>query len=169
VALLLQVNTSAAAWPSFVWSDVTVPKPRAATYINWDAGQPNSSFPCGGSSYALVQADGTWGWEDADCNTTYVYLCRMTREGHGHMPRSVHIACMHAYMLGKLWMLATSQASSCVLLARLARLHVRQIVLRVTQVCLKHSLVVIESACPPLPQRPPRWCSPTPAPTTPMH
>ena len=79
-ATLPQVNTSSATWPSFSWSDITVPKPRPATFINWGTGEPGSGDGCGGGNYSLVQADGSWGWADANCNNTYIYMCRITRE-----------------------------------------------------------------------------------------
>lgn len=82
-----QVNASSSVWPSFSWSDVTVPKPRPATFVNWGSGEPGSSDLCGGGNYSLQQADNSWGWDDHNCNNTFVYLCRITRKHKAHCCR----------------------------------------------------------------------------------
>jgi hypothetical protein len=79
-------STTPTLWPKFSWSERLVPAPGSGAYQHW--GRPEGGIPepnqartglCAVAN-ASISYTNAWGWADAVCNSTQVFVCRMQRE-----------------------------------------------------------------------------------------
>jgi hypothetical protein len=108
------IGLESQSWPTFAWSDTTVPAPNAkGGYTNWgtyyDAQDPVQQYrpepnnlvspeTCAVGNY--TQASGkplTWAWSDANCLNNFVSLCRINRKPLAGVHTAVDLhACIQA-------------------------------------------------------------------------